>query len=75
MIIKLLLLVLEIIGNNGDTIGNVRVDYLYRMQCVYESGINRMQNTITNSKNSREVSPATRHKEKLQKQLKECMGI
>ena len=34
-----------------------------------------MQKTITNSKNSREVSPATRHKEKLQKQLKECMGI
>lgn len=57
---------------NADTIGNVRVDYLYRMQCVYESEIGRMQDTIDNSKNSREVSLATKRKEKLQKQLKEC---
>ena len=57
---------------NADTIGNVRVDYLYRMQRVYESEIRRMQDTIDNSKNSREVSLATKRKEKLQKQLKEC---
>lgn len=57
---------------NADTIGNVRVDYLYRMQRVYESEIGRMQDTIENSKNSREVSLATKRKEKLQKQLKEC---
>ena len=57
---------------NADTIGNVRVDYLYRMQRVYESEIGRMQDTIDNSKNSREVSIATKRKEKLQKQLKEC---
>ena len=56
---------------NADTIGNVRVDYLYRMQRVYESEIGRMQDTIENSKNSREVSLATKRKEKLQKQLKE----
>ena len=48
------------------------VDYLYRMQRVYESEIGRMQDTIDNSKNSREVSLATKRKEKLQKQLKEC---
>lgn len=57
---------------NADTIGNVRVDYLYQMQRVYESEIGRMQDTIDNSKNSREVSLATKRKEKLQKQLKEC---
>jgi len=57
---------------NADTIGNVRVDYLYRMQRVYESEIGRMQDMIDNSKNSREVSQATKRKEKLQKQLKEC---
>ena len=57
---------------NADTIGNVRVDYLYRMQRVYESEIGRMQDTIDNSKNSREVSLATKRKDKLQKQLKEC---
>lgn len=57
---------------NADIIGNVRVDYLYRMQRVYESEIGRMQDMIDNSKNSREVSLATKRKEKLQKQLKEC---
>ena len=57
---------------NADTIGNVRVDYLYRMQRVYESEIGRMQDMVDNSENSREVSLATKRKEKLQKQLKEC---
>ena len=57
---------------NADTIGNVRVDYLYRIQRVYEYEIGRMQDTIDNSKNNREVSLATKRKEKLQKQLKEC---
>ena len=42
------------------------------MQRVYESEIGRMQDMIDNSKNSREVSLATKRKEKLQKQLKEC---
>ena len=55
-----------------DTIGNLRVDYLHRMQRVYESEINRMQDMIDNSKNPREVAVSTKRKEKLQKQLKEC---
>lgn len=49
---------------NADTIANVRVDYLYRMQRVYKSEIGRLQDTIDNSKNSREVSLATKRKEK-----------
>lgn len=57
---------------NADTIGNVRVEYLYRMQRVYEAEIGRMQDTIDHSSNNREVSLATKRKEKLQKQLKEC---
>lgn len=57
---------------NADTVGNLRVDYLHRMQRIYESEINRMQDMIENSKNSREVGTATKRKEKLQKQLKEC---
>ena len=56
----------------ADTIGNVLVDYLHRIQRVYESEIGRMQDTIDNCKNSREVSLATKRKEKLQKQLKGC---
>lgn len=57
---------------NVDTIGNLRVDYLHRMERIYESEINRMQDTIDNSSNAREVTTATKRKEKLQKQLKEC---
>lgn len=55
-----------------DTIGNLRVDYLHKMQRVYESEINRMQDMIDHSTNAREVATSTKRKEKLQKQLKEC---
>ncbi len=57
---------------HADTIGNLRVDYLHRMQRVYESEIGRMQDMIDHSTNSREVGAATKRREKLQKQLKEC---
>lgn len=56
---------------NADTIGNLRIDYLHRMQKVYESEMARMQETIDNSTNPRDVSAATKRKEKLIKQLKE----
>lgn len=56
---------------NEDTIGNLRIDYLHRMQRVYESEIARMQDTIENSNNAREVAAATKRKEKLTRQLKE----
>lgn len=54
-----------------NTIGNLRIDYLHRMQRIYENEIVRMQETIENSKDSREVTVATKRKEKLIKQLKE----
>ena len=57
---------------NADTIGNLRIDYLHRMQRIYESEITRMQDMIDNSKNNREVAQATKRREKLTKQLKEC---
>ena len=56
---------------NADTTGNVRVEYLHRVQRVYESEIARMQDTIDNSSNAREVSTAQKRKDKLTKQLKE----
>lgn len=55
-----------------DTTGNVRIDYLHRMQRVYENEIVRMQDMIDHSKNPREVAASAKRKEKLQKQLKEC---
>ena len=57
---------------NADTIGNLRVDYLHRMQRIYENEISRMQDMIDHSTNAREVAQATKRREKLTKQLKEC---
>lgn len=57
---------------NADTIGNLRIDYLHRMQRVYESEITRMQDMIDHSTNAREVGQATKRRDKLTKQLKEC---
>ncbi|MDO5424056.1 MAG: BREX-1 system adenine-specific DNA-methyltransferase PglX [Eubacteriales bacterium] len=56
---------------NADTVGNLRVEYLHKMQHIYEREITRMQETIDNNRDSREVSRATKRKDKLQKQLKE----
>ena len=56
---------------NADTIGNVRVEYLHRIQRVYEKEIIRMQEIIDNSHYNKEISSATKRKEKLQKQIKE----
>ena len=56
---------------NADTIGNVRVEYLHRIQRVYEKEITRMQEIIDNSHDNKEISNATKRKEKLQNQIKE----
>lgn len=57
---------------NEDTIGNMRVEYLHRMQRVYDKEIERMQEIIDNSHDNKEISVATKRKEKLQKQIKEA---
>lgn len=56
---------------NEDTVGHLRVEYLHKMQRVYEKEIERMQEVIDNSKDNKEISVANKRKEKLQKQLKE----
>ena len=57
---------------NADTIGNLRVEYLHRLERIYESEVIRMQDMIDNSTNTREVAVSTKRKEKIQKQIKEC---
>ena len=54
-----------------NTIGNLRIDYLHKMQRVYERENARMQETINNSTDACEVAAAEKRKEKLTKQLKE----
>ena len=57
---------------NADTVGNLRVEYLHRMQNIYEREIESCQDTIDNGLNNREIAAATKRKEKLIKQQKEC---
>ncbi|WP_274970378.1 BREX-1 system adenine-specific DNA-methyltransferase PglX [Lachnoanaerobaculum orale] len=57
---------------NADTIGNLRIDYLHLLQRIYESESKRMQSTLDSANSPREVALASKRKEKLQKQLKEC---
>ena len=56
---------------SADTVGNLRVEYLHRMQRVYEKEIERMQDIIDNSRDNREVNQASKRREKLVMQLKE----
>lgn len=57
---------------NADTVGNVRVEYLHKMQQVYEKEIASCQDVIDSDVSSREIAVATKRMEKLVKQLKEC---
>ena len=56
---------------NQDTVGKLRIDYLHKLQRVYENEINRMRETIEKSGDAREISSATKRLEKLTKQQKE----
>lgn len=57
---------------NEDTTGVVRVKYLHRMEQIYMSEIDRMQDMMDHSKSAHDISVASKRKEKLQKQVKEC---
>jgi type II restriction/modification system DNA methylase subunit YeeA len=56
---------------DADTTGLVRVDYLHKIQKIYASEIDRMQDEIENGKTSADIAKAEKRKEKLIKQLKE----
>lgn len=56
---------------NVDTVGNLRVEYLHKTQHLYEREIQRMQEIMDNSHDSKEVAKVNKRKDKLQKQLKE----
>jgi type II restriction/modification system DNA methylase subunit YeeA len=55
-----------------DTVGRLRIDYLHKLQRIYESEIGIMRESIENSGDSRTVAAAQKRLEKLTKQLKEA---
>ena len=55
-----------------DTIGTLRVDYLHKMQRVYDSEKARMQDMMDHTNNTREKAAAEKRRNKLKLQIDEC---
>lgn len=56
---------------NADTIGNMRIEYIHKLQAKYESQLSFEQHLIDTSQNQREKTAAMKQKEKLIRQIKE----
>lgn len=55
-----------------DTTGKVRIDYLHKIQRIYENKVNFLRDNIANNKDAKEVARSEKELEKIIKQLKEC---
>lgn len=55
------------------TVSIVRTDYLHKLQHMYESEYNRLDIVIDSDASEREKANARKKKEKLQKQMAECL--
>ena len=55
------------------TVSRVRTDYLHKLQHMYESEYNRLDIVIDSDASEREKANARKKKEKLQKQMAECL--
>lgn len=59
---------------NSDIVAKVRTDYLHLLQRKYEAEVNRMDMVMENDNESvREKTQARKKKEKIQKQILECV--
>jgi len=56
---------------HADTIGNLRIEYLHKMQNTYESEIARMQRILVSGSSGTEKAKSQKRLEKLQRQLRE----
>jgi len=56
---------------HADTIGNLRIEYLHKMQNTYESEIARMQRIAQSGSSGAEKAKSQKRLEKLQRQLRE----
>lgn len=55
------------------TVSRVRTDYLHKLQHMYEAEYNRLDIVIDSDASEREKANARKKKEKLQKQMAECL--
>lgn len=57
---------------NSDTTGKVRIDYLHKVQRIYERRMDFLRDDIANNKDAKKVAESEKELEKLIKQVKEC---
>ena len=57
---------------NADTTGKVRIDYLHKVQRMYERRMDFLRDDIANNKDAKEVAKSEKKLEKIIKQVKEC---
>ena len=57
---------------NADTTGKVRIDYLHKIQRIYERRMDFLRDDIAHSKDAKEVAESEKKLEKIIKQVKEC---
>ena len=55
-----------------DTTGRVRIDYLHKLQRIYENRIDFLRDDIVNNSDASKVAKSEKKLEKIMKQLKEC---
>jgi hypothetical protein len=55
-----------------DTLGRVRVDYLHRLQGLYENAVGSCDSILSSPASAAEKGRATKRREKLLRQLEEC---
>ena len=55
-----------------DTTGKVRIDYLHRVQRMYERRMDYLKDDVAHNKDPKEVTKSEKELEKIIKQVKEC---
>jgi hypothetical protein len=56
----------------ADTTGKVRIDYLHKLQRMYERRMDFLKDDIAHNKDAKKVSESEKELEKIIKQVKEC---
>ena len=57
---------------DADTTGKVRIDYLHKVQRIYERRMDFLKDDIAHNKDARQVAESEKELEKIIKQVKEC---
>lgn len=57
---------------DADTTGKVRIDYLHKLQRIYERRMDFLNDDMVHNKDAKKVAQSEKEQEKILKQVKEC---